>query len=74
MFKKCAKYLKKKSKISLFSEFLISYFQAPREIAPILACAPHATIIDAIAILLSGSVPVAKKQLWYSSCANPVGK
>ena len=31
--------------------------------APILVCAPHATLVDAIAILISRSVPLAKKAL-----------
>ena len=50
------------------------FLQAPRETAPMLVCAPHATIVDAIAILLSGSVPVAKKQLSYQPFLGPIGR
>ncbi len=34
-----------------------------RDVAPILVGAPHATLVEAIAILVSRSVPVAKKAL-----------
>ena len=37
--------------------------QVTRDVAPILVCAPHATLVDAIAILISRSVPLAKKAL-----------
>ena len=37
--------------------------QVTRDVAPILVCAPHATLVDAIAILVSRSVPLAKKAL-----------
>jgi 1-acyl-sn-glycerol-3-phosphate acyltransferase len=42
--------------------------QASRDSAPVLVAAPHATIVDAIAIMLSRSVPVAKQglsEIWF---------
>ena len=36
-------------------------FQATKDEAPILVCAPHSTFVDGIAILMSHSVPLTKK-------------
>ena len=44
-----------------FHSIKISGEKSSKEKAPILVCAPHATIVDAIAVFASGSVPVAKQ-------------
>ena len=44
-----------------FHTIKISGVKSSKEKAPILVCAPHATIVDAIAVFASGSVPVAKQ-------------
>ena len=44
-----------------FHTIKISGAKSSKEKAPILVCAPHATIVDAIAVFASGSVPVAKQ-------------
>ena len=63
-------------KVAFFSKKNVSYlfFQASRDIAPILVCAPHATFVDAIAILVSKALPVAKKALGETIFIGSVGK
>jgi len=45
-----------------------------RDVAPILVCAPHATLVDAIAILVSRSVPLAKKALSEVTFLGAIGQ
>lgn len=48
--------------------------QASKANAPILVCAPHSTIVDAIAILISRAIPVAKKAMSEIVFLGAVGK
>ncbi len=45
---------------SFLPHLVNTYFQASRSEAPLIVCAPHATILDALPIFVSDSVPVAK--------------
>ena len=53
---------------------LYYFFQAERWEAPVLVSAPHATILDALAIFNSDSVPIAKDVIKTYFVIGTIGK
>jgi 1-acyl-sn-glycerol-3-phosphate acyltransferase len=55
-------------------EWLETIYQASRSDAPIVVCAPHATLVDALTVFYCDAVPLVKAELAKNWIAGSIAK